>query len=75
MILGRENRLFYVDMYMLQIEEQILETLSWQTGSPIYSALKTYGIPKCQEVATDTGVMTPFFFMSPTTVRMNKDSE
>ncbi|XP_057291225.1 retinoblastoma-like protein 1 isoform X2 [Hydractinia symbiolongicarpus] len=59
--------------HLSRIEEQILETLSWRTGSPIYSALKTYGIPRCQEVATDTGVMTPLFFMSPTTVRMNKD--
>ena len=60
-------------MYVLQVEEQILESRSWKTGSPIFVAIKSHGIPRCQDVATDVGVMTPLFFMSPTAIRMNKD--
>ena len=58
---------------LLQIEENILETLTWQTGSPVFAAINVHGVPKCQDVTADSPVMAPVYFMSPTNVRMNKD--
>lgn len=59
--------------HLSKIEEQILESLSWKTGSPIYASIETHGVPRCQEVSSDSGVMTPLIFMSPTTLRVGRD--
>ena len=73
----------YVDLFCVclccgfhfhsQIEEKILETLTWETGSPVYTAIKSHGVPKCQDVTTESPVMAPVYFMSPTNVRFTKD--
>ena len=47
--------------------------MTWETGSPVYTAIKSHGVPKCQDVATDSPVMAPVYFMSPTNVRLTKD--
>lgn len=68
------SKFFSFLLFFSQIEEQLLESLSWKTGSPIYSAIESLGVPRCQEVSSDTGLLTPsLFFMSPTTLRVGKD--
>ena len=47
--------------------------MTWETGSPVYTAIKSHGVPKCQDVATESPVMAPVYFMSPTNVRLTKD--
>jgi len=61
--------------HLSQIEEKILESLSWRTGSPIYDAIGTYGIPRCHDVSTETSTaMNTFLFMSPNPARLNKNT-
>jgi len=52
-----------------------LESLSWKSGSPIYTSISNHGVPRCQEVSSDNGMMTPLIFMSPTPVRVSKDGK
>ncbi|XP_047131015.1 retinoblastoma-like protein 1 isoform X1 [Hydra vulgaris] len=59
--------------HLSKIEEQILETLSWKSGSPVFTAIESHGVPICQEVAPDHCVSAPMFFISPTSLRLNKD--
>ena len=60
--------------HLSRVEEQILEKLAWQTGSPIYAAMEVSGIPQCKEVATDSNVAPSYFIMSPQPLRPTKDA-
>ena len=46
-------------MEFFQIEEMILESLVWRTGSPLWAAIENHSlpIPKCEDVLLPTQIM------------------
>uniref|UniRef100_A0A3Q2DFJ2 Retinoblastoma-like 2 (p130) n=1 Tax=Cyprinodon variegatus TaxID=28743 RepID=A0A3Q2DFJ2_CYPVA len=37
--------------HLNQVEEQVLESLAWTSGSPLWQSLRTAKVPSCQEVS------------------------
>jgi retinoblastoma-like protein 1 len=40
----------------VKIEEQILDTLAWQSDSPLWAALDTLQVPSCEEVTVPQNI-------------------